>query len=61
MNWTVLYFILYLLAAVCFFLATVGWAPGSPDARPRFAPNFLALGLLFLVAVPLIDAGRALD
>jgi hypothetical protein len=44
-----LYFILYLLAALCFVAALLGWA----------RINVLALGLLLWVAVPLIQTGRA--
>ena len=56
-------FILYLLAALCFFVAMLGWASGNSagEHRPRININVLALGLLFWVAVALIAAGRALD
>jgi hypothetical protein len=51
-DMTVLYFILLLLAAICFGLAAFS------VAHPRI--HFVALGLLFWVLVPLIHAGKAL-
>lgn len=48
----VLFFIFYLLAGVCF-----GLLAGGVAVRRI---NFLALGLLFWVLVPLIQAGRGL-
>jgi hypothetical protein len=49
---TTLYFILYLLAAVCFLAAAASVALNRV--------NILALGLLFWVLVPLIVTARAL-
>lgn len=48
---TLLYFVLLLLAAVCFFLAVTG-------RITRW--NLIALGLLLWVLVPLIQTGKAL-
>jgi hypothetical protein len=49
---TVLYFILLLLAAICFGIAALG------VSHPRI--HFVALGLLAWVLVPLIHAAKAL-
>jgi putative exporter of polyketide antibiotics len=62
-----LYLILYILAAVCFALATINYylpARRGVDATVatpvRTAPNWLALGLLAWVLVPLIADIRAM-
>lgn len=50
-----LYFVLYLLAALCFVLAWFNFS------RPRFTMHHLiAAGLLFWVLVPLIQTLKAL-
>lgn len=50
----VLYFILLLVAAICFIVAAAGGA-----IHPRI--NLIALGLFFWVLVPLIHAAKALN
>lgn len=50
---TVLYFILLLLAAICFLVA-------AADRTPHPRLNLVALGLFFWVLVPLIQTVRNL-
>ena len=50
----VLYFILLLLAAICFIVAAL-----VHEVHPRI--NLIAFGLFFWVLVPLIHAAKALD
>lgn len=50
----VIYFILYLLAALCFLAATVNVArPKVRDGSKSFPFNLIALGLLFWI-IPMI-------
>lgn len=53
----VVYFILLLLAAICFLAGAYGRSFGRPE-RPL---NLLSLGLLFWVLVPLIVEVRTLN
>lgn len=56
-----LYFILYLLAAVCFLAAALLHSrPVTTTGAPKVLPHFVALGLLLWVLVPLIATGRTL-
>jgi len=59
---TTLYFILYLLAAICFLAAAfLHYRPVRADGTAtKPLPNLVALGLLFWVLVPLIVTARAL-
>lgn len=55
----VLYLILYLLAAVCFVVASVAWWRPPAQVVPRWG-GLVALGLFFWVLVPLIQHARAM-
>lgn len=63
---TTLYFILYLLSAVCFIAAAFAHygITTATDGQARLTGvarvNLVALGLLFWVLVPLIVTARAL-
>lgn len=50
--------ILYVLAAVCFLAAAL---TGRNAYSTTYNPNLMALGLLFWVLVPLINAARSLS
>jgi hypothetical protein len=52
-----IYFVLLLLSAVSFFAALWTWRRAEP-VRPY--PNFIALGLLLWVLVPLIQTAKAM-
>lgn len=52
----VFYFLLYLLAGICFGLAAGGVSLGSPNRKI----DLVALGLLFWVAVEAIQSFRNL-
>lgn len=56
-----LYFILYLLAAICFLLAAfLHSRPVTTTGAPKVLPHFVAFGLLFWVLVPLIITAKRL-
>jgi len=63
MTWE---FVLYLLSVICFFIAFLLGVVGAPQ-QPSLTYtsfsriNWLALGLLFFVLVPLIHAGQAMN
>lgn len=55
----ILFFVLLLLAAVCFLSAAFAWR--APNPHPIYGyPSMVALGLLLWVLVPLIRAAKAL-
>lgn len=53
-------FILLLLSAICFFFAWLGSRPNPPGVYAGVG-NLIALGLLFWVLVPFIDACQHLS
>jgi hypothetical protein len=56
-----LYFILFLLAAICFALgAFLHSRPVNTTGTPKVLPHFVAIGLLLWVLVPLIQSGKRL-
>lgn len=54
---TLLYFVLLLLAAVCFLASSFGRGLNTGSDRPI---NLVALGLFFWALVPLIQSARNL-